>query len=108
MARLFWMIVMLGFIGAVAAGISWIGAYVAIGKLLGSPPPEMGSQKTTFLWQGMPHFRGHPRAWRFAFGPTRIPGAERVQIYVDPAGHIIMTDPPDLEARLEAFRRTGY
>lgn len=108
MARLFWIIVMLGFVGAVAVGISWIGAYTAVGKLLGAPPPEMGKQTTTLLWKGAPRLRGHPRAWHFAFGPTRIPGAERVQIYVSPTGQIILTDPADLETRIEAFHHTGY
>lgn len=108
MARLFWIVVIAGFLGAVALGISWIGAYTAVGKLLGAPPPEMGKQTTTLLWKGMPHYRGHPRAWLFAFGPTRIPGAEKVQIFVSPTGEIITTEPADLDKRLEAFRRPGY
>jgi hypothetical protein len=108
MARLFWIVVMLGFAAAVAAGISWIGAYTAVGKLLGAPPPEMGKQTTTFLWEGMPHVPGHPRAWRFAFRPTKIPGAERVEIYVSPSGKVLATEPADLESRLQAFHHTGY
>jgi len=108
MARLFWIIVMLGFVGAVALGISWIGAYTAVGKLLGAPPPQMGTQKTTIFWKGAPHLRGHPRAWRFAFGPTRIPGAQQVEIYVSPTGNIITTEPADMEKRIEAFHHTGY
>ncbi|MFL5402400.1 MAG: hypothetical protein ACJ8BF_06240 [Gemmatimonadales bacterium] len=108
MARLFWIVVLIGIAGAVATGISWIGAYTAVGNLLGAPPPQMGTQTTTLLWKGMPHYQGHPRAWRFAFGPTRIPGAEWVEIYVNPTGQIIVTDPPDLEARLNAFHRSPY
>lgn len=108
MARLFWLLVIAAFVGAIVAGVSWIGAYTAVGKLLGAPPPEMGRQTTTFLWKGMPNYRGHPRAWRFDFGPTRIPGAERVVIYVSPTGEIITTVPPDLEAKLAAFRRPAY
>jgi hypothetical protein len=50
----------------------------------------------------------HPPVWRFAFAPTRIPGAAAVRIYVDPVGHIVATEPADLEARLRAFRRTPY
>jgi hypothetical protein len=108
MARLFWIIVLLGIAGAVATGISWIGAYTTVGNLLGAPPPQMGTQTTTLLWKGMPNYQGHPRAWRFAFGPTRIPGAEQVLIYVDPVGHIIATEPADLQERLKAFHRTPY
>jgi hypothetical protein len=102
------MIVMLGVAAGVATGISWIGAYVAVGKLLGSPPPEMGAQKTTLHWKGMPHYPGHPRAWEFDYGPTRIPGAERVEIYVSPKGDIIGTDPPDLDERLKKFHWRVY
>ena len=108
MARLFWIVVIAGFLGAVALGISWIGAYTAVGKLLGAPPPEMGKQTTVLLWKGMAHYKGHPRAWVFGFGPTKIPGAEKVQIFVSPTGEIIATEPADLEQRLEAFRRPGY
>jgi hypothetical protein len=108
MARLFWLVVMLAGAGAVAAGTSWAAAYVSVGRLLGAPPPEMGTQRTAFLWQGMPQEPGNPRAWRFAFAPTRIPGAPRVQIYVSPTGRVIRTDPPDLAARVKAFHNTGY
>jgi hypothetical protein len=56
----------------------------------------------------MPHVPGHPRAWRFAFRPTKIPGAERVEIYVSPSGKVLATEPADLESRLQAFHHTGY
>jgi hypothetical protein len=108
MARLFWLLVMLAIAGAVVGGISWAAAYTAVGTLLGAPPPVMGSQKVTFLWKGMPRQPGNPRAWQFAFGPTRIPGAPRVQIYVSPTGQVIRTEPADLEARIKAFHNTGY
>jgi hypothetical protein len=101
MARLFWLTVMAAFGAALVAGASWAGAYTAVGKLLGSPPPEMGTQSTTFLWNGMPQVPGHPRVWRFAFGPTRIPGAPTVRIYVTPLGHVVTTEPADLEARIK-------
>ena len=108
MARLFWLVVMLAIAGAIAAAISWTAAYATVGSLLGAPPPQMGSQTTTFLWRGMPQLAGHPRAWRFAYGPTVIPGTPRVQIYVGPTGRLIRTDPPDLATRLQAFHNKGY
>jgi hypothetical protein len=108
MARLFWLVVMLAVAGAGLGGASWAAAYTAVGKLLGAPPPEMGTQRTAFLWRGMPQQPGHPRAWQFAYGPTRIPGAPRVQIYVSPTGQLIRTDPPDLASRIKAFHNTGY
>jgi hypothetical protein len=103
MARLFWLTVMAAFGAALLAGASWAAAFLAVGTLLGSPPPEMGTQSTVLLWQGAPELWGHPRVWRFAFGPTRIPGAPTVRIYVTPLGRVLETVPADLEARVKAL-----
>jgi hypothetical protein len=103
MARLFWLTLMAGFAAGLLAGASWLGAYAAVGTLLGAPPPEMGTQTTTFLWHGMPQAPGHPRVWRFAFGPTRIPGAPTVRIYVTPLGRVVAIEPADLEARIKTL-----
>jgi hypothetical protein len=112
MARLFWLIIVLAFVGLMFTGVSWAAAFTSVGTFLGAPPPQMGSQKTTIEWHGQWHglaqIREHPPVWRFAFSPTVIPGAPAVRIYVDPVGHIIATEPADLEARLVAFRRTPY
>ncbi|HVH68636.1 MAG TPA: hypothetical protein VM716_12285 [Gemmatimonadales bacterium] len=104
MARLFWLTLMAAFAAALLAGASWIGAYYAVGSLLGSPPPAMGNQTTKFLWDGAPNLPGHPRVWYFAFGPTQIPGATYVQIYVTPLGRVVETEPANLQALLNAFR----
>jgi len=103
MARLFWLTVMAAFGAALLAGASWAASLVAVGTLLGAPPPEMGKQSTTLLWQGAPELAGHPRVWRFAFGPTVIPGAPSVRIYVSPLGRVVATQPADLEARIKAL-----
>lgn len=101
MARLFWLTVGAAFAAALLVGASFAGAYTAVGTLLGSPPPEMGTQTTTFLWEGMPQAPGNPRVWLFTFGPTRIPGAATVRIYVTPFGRVVQTEPADLEARVK-------
>jgi hypothetical protein len=103
MARLFWWTIMAACAAAIIAGVSWVGAYTAVASLLGSPPPEMGNQSTAFLWDGAPQLPGHPRVWRFAFGPTRIPGAPSVVIYVSPLGRVVETEPADLETRVNAL-----
>ena len=54
-------------------------------------------------WQGAPQLPGHPRVWRFAFGPTVIPGAPTVRIYVSPLGQVVATDPADLAERVKAL-----
>src|SRR5207245_8884644 len=75
----------------------------AVAAVVASPAPAMGSPTTTLLWQGAPELPGHPRVWRFAFGPTRIPGAPTVRIYVTPLGHLVETQPADLEARVKTL-----
>jgi hypothetical protein len=107
-ARLFWLVLILAFFGALATGASWAAAYTSVGKLLGAPPPRMGTQTTSFLWRDLPKLREHPALWRFAFSPTAIPGATTVRIYVGPWGRVVSTEPGDLADRLVAFHRTGY
>jgi hypothetical protein len=108
MARLFWMLTILAFVGLLLTGVSWAAAYTSVGTLLGAPPPQMGTQHTTIRWHGLARLRDHPPEWRFAFAPTAIPGASTVRIYVNPWGRIVATEPADLATKLAAFRRTGY
>jgi hypothetical protein len=107
MARLFWMTLVAAFVGALLLGASWAAAFYTVGNLLGAPPPEMGTQSTALLWQGAPELPGHPRVWRFAFGPTRIPGAPTVRIYITPFGDLVKTEPADLAERVKLMER-GY
>src|SRR5213594_2774302 len=107
MARLFWLMVMAAIGAALVLGASWAAAYTAVANVLGAPPPQMGTQSTALLWQGAPELPGHPRVWRFAFGPTRIPGAPTVRIYISPLGHLVKTEPADLAERVKLLER-GY
>jgi hypothetical protein len=107
MARLFWYLLVLAFVGALLVGASYAAAYSAVGTLLGAPPPQMGSQNAELLWKGARELPGNPRVWKFSFGPTVIPGARSVTIYVDPMGRIIEMDPKNLPARLKLFHDTG-
>jgi hypothetical protein len=107
-ARLFWMIMVLAFFGALLTGASWAAAYTSVGKLLGAPPPRMGKQNTSIHWNGMASVLQHPPWWRFVYAPTAIPGASRVRIDVNPWGKVISTDPADLDDRIKAFHNTGY
>jgi hypothetical protein len=107
-ARFVWLIFMSAVVGALLAAASFGVAYLAVGDALGAPPPDMGKRSVAFLWDGMPGRREHPRVWRFAFGPTRIPGAPDVTIYVSPTGKLIQASPSDLPERIKAFHNTGY
>ncbi len=108
MARLVWLVFMAAIIGALLAGASFAAATFGVGTLLGAPPPDMGKRKVTFLWEGMPGRRDHPKAWRFSFGPTRIPGAPNVTVFVSPMGKVLQASPADLPERIKAFHNTGY
>lgn len=104
MARLFWLLIVAGLAAMLITGASWAIAYNSVGTLLGAPPPQMGTQSTSIQWHGLSHSGEHVPVWRFAFAPTRIPGARAVRIYVNPWGRIVQTEPPDLDAKLQAFR----
>ena len=108
MARLFWFLLIAALVAIVVMGASWALAYDSIATLLGDPPPLMGTQSTSIGWHGLPHLRDQPPVWRFAFAPTRIPGASAVRIYVNPWGRIVSTEPADLDAKLREFRRRSY
>jgi len=108
MARLFWLLLILAFVGSLLIGASWAAAYSSVGTVLGAPPPRMGKQTTTLLWRDLPKLRQQKVLWRFAFHPTAIPGATTVRIYVGPWGQVVATDPRDLSDKLVAFHRTGY
>ncbi len=108
MARLFWLLLIAAFVAMLVGGASWAIAYNSVGTMLGAPPPRMGTQSTSIQWHGLSGLREQPPVWRFAFAPTAIPGAASVRIYVNPWGGIVSTEPADLEARLQAFRRRPY
>src|SRR5256885_14542291 len=99
MARLFWLTLIAAFAAALLAGASWAAALFAVGTLLGSPPPEMGTQSTVLLWQGAAELGGDPRVLRFAFGAARLPGAPTVRVYVTAVGGGVEVQPGDREAR---------
>ncbi|HUK22626.1 MAG TPA: hypothetical protein VLV45_13850 [Gemmatimonadales bacterium] len=103
MVRLIWLVLMLAVVAGIVAGASWAIAYSQVGSLLGDPPPEMGVQTTTFLWNG-----ASAHVWSFAFYPTEIPGASSVRIYVTPLGRVVETYPADLEARVRVLHAKGY
>lgn len=108
MIRLLWYLVIAAFIGALLVGASYAAAYSAVGTMLGSPPPKMGERSAELLWKGDPELPGHPRVWRFTFGPTMIPGAKSVRMWVTPTGKMLQTEPANLPARLAAFHDRGY
>jgi hypothetical protein len=108
MARLFWMLLLAALALALVVGGSWALAYNRVATLLGDPPPEMGAQTTTFLWDGLTQLEGAPRVWSFAYYPTRIPGAQSVRVYVSPLGRLVQTEPADLAARVKTLHNTGY
>jgi len=108
MARLLWYVVIAAFVGALLVGASYAAAYSAVGTLLGAPPPKMGTSRVELLWKGAPELPGHPRVWRFTFGPTLIPGAPSVRLWVDPVGRMVQMEPENLRARLAGFHDRGY
>ena len=108
MAGLIKLVLLLVVIGLLMVGVSWGFAYSAVGDVLGNPPPVMGTQRTTLLWRGAAGLPGHPRAWRFTYGPTRVPGAAAVRIYVSLTGRVLLTEPADLSTRVMELHMKSY
>lgn len=103
MTRLLWRLLVLAGVFALLTGASWAIAFNSVGSMLGSPPPQMGTQSTTILWHGMGGKGTQMPVWRFDFSPTLVPDAPHVQIFVSPIGRVIRTNPADLEQRLKGF-----
>ena len=107
MGSLFRLAIYASFIGLLLFGASWAAAFYTVGDLLGAPPPRLGNRKTTFAYRGAPHLKGHPIAWIFTFGPTSVPGATDMVVYISPTGRLLATDPSDLKELLTRFHATG-
>ena len=105
--RLFFKLVMVAAACGVVVLVSWALAYNAVSGVLGAPPPDMGNTATVLLWKGS-QLPGHPRAWRFTFGPTRVPNTPTARIYVGLFGGVLRTEPEDLPARIKAMQGKGF
>jgi hypothetical protein len=108
MRRVITLVLVVACASALLSGASWALAQSTVASLLGAPPPRMGHSDTQFSFDGVRQVRHHPRAWIFTYGPTAIPGASRVRIYVGPMGRLLRTEPADLAARMKTFHATGY
>ena len=108
MARLIWLLLTVALGGALVGAASWTAASARVSDMLGAPPPQMGNRYTTFLWEGMQRVPGQPKAWLFTYGPTKIPGARNVKIWVSPLGKLLKTEPADLQQKLDAFHAKGF
>ena len=102
MGKFIKLLVLLGFAGALAYGFSYAGARTNVGKMLGSPTPEVGNRSIRFLWGGAAALPGHPRVWEFTFSKVAAIGNRKATIWVTPGGKVVVTDPKDLARRLEA------
>lgn len=106
--RLFFRAVMVAAAVGLLVPISWAIASNTVAGVLGSPPPEMGDQQTTFLWDGAAQVKGRPKAWRFTYVRTHIPATPTVRFYVSPLGKLLRTEPPDLVLRIKVWHQKGF
>ena len=102
MGKLIKLLVLLGFVGALAYGFSYAGARANVGKMLGGPSPEMGDRSIRFLWGGAATLPGHPKVWEFTFSNVAAIGNRKATVWVSPGGDVVATAPKDLARRLEA------
>jgi hypothetical protein len=92
-------------LGLLYAG-SYAGARATVGKLLGSPKPEMGTRSIRLALGGVKEIPDHPRAWEFTYSKAAVNLNRPAKIFVSLDGKIIATVPRDLDQRLEAWRRS--
>ena len=92
-------------IGGGLVGGSYAGARFTAGKVVGpQPPAEIGKVQTRFAYDGIDNLPGKPRAWVVTYGPTRIPGVRRIEIYVSVTGQLLGTQPKGVDALIAPFR----
>ncbi|MBE0595164.1 MAG: hypothetical protein IH616_22475 [Gemmatimonadales bacterium] len=84
---------------------SYAGARFKAGQLLG-PKSPIHAPVSAFAYKGVPDLPGRPRAWVFTYTQSQLPGVARVRIVVSPTGRVLSVTPADLEAKLEAYRRS--
>ncbi len=105
MRRFVKFLLILALLAAGFAAYSYLGARFAAGRLLGAEPPLTG-RTVQFNFKGVPDLPGAPRAWVFTYTRSKLPGVTRAQIVISYTGHVIVTRPRDLQARVSAWEKT--
>jgi hypothetical protein len=99
---LFWVAFALAIVGTG----SYAGARFTAGELVGGPRSPVEGRTSTFSFRGVESVKGNPRAWVFTYSRVGLAGVNRVRIVVSVTGKLLAVQPPDLEARLVAYRRS--
>jgi hypothetical protein len=106
MGRLFKLLIVAAFVGCLLYAGSYAGARATVGKLMGSPMPEMGTRTMEFNWQGVNDLPSQPRAWEFTYSKASVNGNRPAKVFVSPDGKVLGTVPKDLVQRVDAWRRS--
>ena len=100
------LLVAIAFVGGLVYAGSYAGARFAAGRLLGSPPPDMGVFTDRLAYDGIAGLPKHPVGWEFSYSRIAVNGGRPGKIYVSLGGDILGTVPRDLGPRLEAWRKS--
>jgi hypothetical protein len=106
MGRFIKLLIVAAFVGGLLYAGSYAGARATVGKLMGSPTPELGLRTVHLALGGVKEIPDHPRAWEFNYSKVAVNGNRPAKIFVSLNGKIIATIPKDLDQRLEAWRKT--
>ncbi len=104
MKRLIKLIFALAAIGAALIGMSYAGAGIRAGTVVGSKAP-VGNRQIKFDYEGVRDLPGRPKAWVVTYRSSQLPGAPTVQIFVSPLGRVLATRPPDLDRRVVEWEK---
>jgi hypothetical protein len=96
---------LLAFVCLGGAAISYAGARVKVGQLLGEANHAFTGRSISFGKDSIPGV-GQRNAWTVSWSTVRMPGTTRATIWVSPTGGIIATLPANLEDRIDAYLRS--
>ena len=105
LVKVFKRLLAVAFVVGLLFAASYMGAMFSAGKLLGPGSPLSG-RRAKLEYKGVQELPGKPRAWVVAYFASRVPSLQNATIYVSLTGTVLATQPADLEARIDAWRRT--
>jgi hypothetical protein len=105
MQRLISWLIRIAFVLVLLGASSFAAAQFKARQLVG-PRAPVREPATTLAWKGVQDLPGKPRAWVVTYSQIRLADVRRVRIVVSLTGRVLSVAPPDLEARLEEYRRS--
>src|SRR5690349_14650039 len=90
------------FLLGILYGGSYMGARSVAGRMLGNSAADMGAREIKFVFDSVPGLKESKQPmWVFTFTGTKLTGAKNAKIYLSLTGHLIATNPKNLQAIID-------